>query len=73
MSKSADVLSDSTVERPEVVLSDYVDANSYELSSQISNLRHPDAKLTNLNARRAVEDVLEMQRYRSLHQDYFDY
>jgi|APSaa5957512535_1039671.scaffolds.fasta_scaffold301569_2 hypothetical protein len=73
MSKPADTMDDSAMARPDVVLSDYVDASDFELSSQISNLRNPAAKLTNLGARRAVEDVLEMQRYRSLHEDYFDY
>tara|TARA_B100000508_G_scaffold98072_1_gene76950 strand:- start:316 stop:537 length:222 start_codon:yes stop_codon:yes gene_type:complete len=73
MSKSDELMDDYVMDRPDIVLSDYVDASDYELSSQIANLRNPDAKLTNLDARRAVEDVLEMQRYRSMHEDYFDY
>lgn len=60
---------------PGVVLSDYVDSESYNnISGRVCNLRDPEAtKMTNLEARRAVEDVFEMQRYREMHQDYYDF
>lgn len=62
-------------EESDFVFTDYLDSN-FELSPHIAHLRNHEEKskkLAALDARRAVEDVLEMRRYRQLHKDFYDY
>ena len=77
MSNKDVALVEIELDAPDVDFSSYLVSETFEISSQIAHLRIKEnkenqRKVNALHARHAVEDVLEMMRYRHLLKDYYD-
>jgi len=58
----------------ETLVADYVNDNKFDITPYISKLQYRDSRkrIAELKARQAVEEILKMRYYKTLHEDYSD-